>query len=134
MKKTVSLILVFMLCMLLISCSMKPAEVVVGEWAGTYTWQGSKQYYNGKELDTGDTLKFTMSIFKGGAVEIVRENPEKDYKSTHTGTWEISDGVLVVACPTDVVISWEINTDVTPETLNMNGSNIAFPKTLIKEK
>ena len=141
MKKALSLILALVLCLSLVACGEKtpkadPAEAIVGEWSGTYIWQGVKLTSNGAELNTGDTVDFTMSVFKGGAIEIIRENPENEYKTTSTGKWEVSDGVLVITCATsggDIVISWEINTDASSNTLSMNGSNHAFPQTLTKE-
>ena len=131
-KRTLALLLALALCLSLCACgSGKMQEVVVGEWFGAYTWSGSTLSHNGAELNTGDKVDFTMSIFKGGAVEIIRKN-DNEYERTSTGTWEVSDGVLVITCG-DSVISWEIDVDSSPNVLTINGSNAAFPRTLTRE-
>lgn len=141
MKKTISLILALVLCLCLSLCACSKnniAEEVVGVWTGTYVYQGDRYFYNGIEINPGDNYKMTINIFKGGAVEIINDSTENDHETTYTGTWEISDDVLVIAyTPTiygagEIVVSWEIDIKAEPSTLTLQGSNKYFPKTLTK--
>ena len=141
MKKALSLILAFVLCLSLCACGKHTQksdleEAVVGKWTGTYIYLGATSHYNGAVLNAGDKVEFSLLVFKGGAVEIIHQNTQNLYRLTSTGTWEITDGTFVITCDTsngDVVISWEINSDATPKTMSKNGSNSAFPQTITKE-
>lgn len=137
MKKLLSLILALVLCLGLCACGSKNKNAVIGEWEGIYTDQdGGVQLADGNKTKPGDLYETKVSIFKGGAVQMVRSHTELDLQYSDTGTWEISDGILVftfsISGGRNVILSWEINTKVKPNTLTFQGENKLFPAVLTK--
>ena len=142
MKKIFALLLAAVMCISLAACGesgVNIEEAIIGDWLGDFEYQGDTIYANGDSdmcIAKGHNATTTLSIFKGGAMQFTLRSNETGFEATRSGTWELSDGVLVLSYNSglsDVTLSWEIDTENTPYCLNVQGKNGLFPTTLVKE-
>lgn len=142
MKKLIALLSAAVMCLSLAACGdsgVNIEEAIIGDWSGDFEYQGATLHANGDSdmcIAKGHNATTTLSIFKGGAMQFTLRSNETGYEITTSGTWELSDGVLVLSYNfglSDVTLSWEIDTENTPYCLNVQGKNGLFPTTLVKE-
>lgn len=139
MKKFVALFLASIMCLSLIACSdAKTEEIIIGDWSGDFIYDSTTIRVDGGSdmyLIAGHKATTTLSIYKGGAMQFVVRSNETSFEMKKSGKWEVSDGVLVITYNRggDKVLSFEVDTDSTPNTLKIQGSNDLFPDTLVKK-
>lgn len=135
MKKILALLLVAVMCLSLAACGSNVKETVIGDWVGDFVYDSNTYHANGDSdmcLAAGHNATTTLSIYKGGAMQFVVRSNETGFETKNSGTWEVSDGVLVITYG-DTVKSFEVDTDSTPNTLKIQGSSVFFPTTLNKK-
>ncbi len=143
MKKALALLLALVMCLSLVACGENTnnstadvSEIVIGDWSGEYESQ-YKVKYGGKDVNIGDTMTLTVSIFKGGAMQIHRYDNDTGAEITWSGTWEETDGIIVLThdnAISVVTISYELKLDAEPYTMSIQGTSMDFPNTLAKAK
>ena len=86
MKKAISLLLVFLLCLSMCACGVDIEEAVVGTWE--YERVGSDY--------AGGTCVWTdvLTLYKGGTGRYQQLQDGKPGGGNASATWEIKDGVL----------------------------------------
>ena len=139
MKKLLALLLAAAMCFSLVACGGKVEDAVIGDWTGDFVYGSTTIHANGNSdmcLEAGHKATTTLSIYNGGAMQFVVRSNETGFETKNSGTWEVSDGVLVITYSNwggDKVLSFVVDADSTPNTLTIQGSNVYFPDTLVKD-
>ena len=143
MRKMIALLLAVIMCLSLVGCGgnkVDVSEAVIGDRIGVSEYQGVKVSASSDNklcVEAGHNVTTTLSIFKGGTMQFTVHGNETGYEFTTDGTWEVSDDVLVITYTFSMIsgekaTGWEVDTDTTPYTLNVQGTDRFFPKTLSK--
>lgn len=136
MKKVLGLLLVIAVCLSFVACGGNLKEKVVGDWTGDFvynaeTWEGSQG--GAMCLAAGHSATSTLRVFKGGVAQLNVRSNTTGFDFNLNGTWEINDGILVYSDGEALILSFEIDTGTTPNTLFLQGSSMLCPDTLIKK-
>ena len=138
MKKLVALLLAVTMCLSCAACGkISVEEAVIGDWTGEFVYASTTMHANGDSdmcIEAGHTVTTTLHIFKGGTTQFTLLSNETGFETSFNGTWEVSDGILVITYSTwaaNQVVSFEPNEEVTA--LRIQGSNVYFPDTITKK-
>ena len=133
MKRIIALALTLILCVALVACGAGES-FVIGNWSGNYIYEGnitSTNADNNTVLSPNDPMELTLSIYKGGACQIIRYDIKTAWSRTYTGTWELNDGVLVLSMNSDSggiqTVGYEIVIENDSASLIPQGDSWAYP-------